>query len=164
MGLDRFRTLLALPLASVFLILLVCVFAIPRRHSVGVRMPLLRLKSPGKELTCDGRWVFVELLKDGTAEVNSEPVPNEDLPAMVGGLMQSHAERVVFLVPSPDIPYSRFVETLHALQRSAPNTHVGVLSDTVRDKYVGPPITSPLQRTYLPCDIVWPVKEFQTIE
>jgi biopolymer transport protein ExbD len=164
MGLERFRTLLALPLASLFLILLVCVFAMRRPASLGVRMPLVRLKSPGQEPTCDGRWVFVELLTDGTAKVNSELVPKQDLSAKVGGLMQSRAERVVFLVPSPDIPYSQFVETLNVLEKSAPSTHIGVLSGTLRDQFVGPPITSPLQRAYLPCDIVWPAKEFQTIE
>lgn len=159
MGLERFRTLLVLPVASLFLILLVCVFALQRPTSTGIRMPLLKLKSPGQDFTCDGRWVYVELLKDGSAQVNLEPVPNQNLSAMVGRLMQSRAERVVFLVPSPDTSYSRFVETLNALQKSAPDTHVGVLSGTLRDRYA-----RPATAYNLPCDIVWPPIEFQTVE
>jgi biopolymer transport protein ExbD len=162
MGLERFRTLLALPLASLFLILLACVFALQRPVSIGVRMPLLRLRPHSPDISCDGRWVFVELLDDGTTEVNSEPVPPQGLSAMVGKLMESHAERVVYLVPSPGISYARFVETLAALQVSAPDTHVGVLSGAVRDAYKGQSKASILKRTYLPCDIVWPSDEFRT--
>ncbi|MDQ1388580.1 MAG: hypothetical protein QOF56_2034 [Acidobacteriaceae bacterium] len=163
-ALERFRTSMALPLASLFLILLGCVFAIQRPASMGVRMPLLRLRQPRQDISCDGRWVFVELLEDGKAKVNSEPAPTENLSAIVGQLMESRAERVVYLVPSRGISFYRFVETLNALQESAPGTHVGVLSGTVRDQYEGPSTASILQRTYLPCDIVWPAKEFRTIE
>jgi hypothetical protein len=106
----------------------------------------------------------VELLEGGKAKVNSELVPTENLSAIVRQLMESRAERVVYLVPSRGISFSRFVETLNALQESAPGTRVGVLSGTVRDEYEGPSTASILQRTYLPCDIVWPAKEFQTIE
>ena len=101
MGLERFRTLLALPLASLFLILLVCASAIQQPPSMGVRMPLLRLRPPRQDISCDGRWVFVELLDDGKIEVNLEPVPPQDVSTLVGKLMESHAERVVFLIPSP---------------------------------------------------------------
>ena len=164
MSSERFPAVLALPLASLFLILLLCVFALQKPASMGIRMPLLRIKSLGHDATCDGRWVFVELLKDGTAQINLKPVSNQELSTEVGRLMQSRAERVVFLVPSPDIPYARFVETLSALQQSAPDTHVGVLSGVMRDQYIGPPIESPLERTYVPCDIVWPANEFRATE
>lgn len=162
MGLERFRTLLALPMASLFLILLVCVFALQRPASMGVRMPLLKLRSPRPDTSCDGRWVFVELLDDDATEVNLEPVPPQELSAMVGKLMESRVERVVYLVPSPGISYARFVETLAALQVSAPGTQVGVLSGTVRDAYKGQSKASILKRTYLPCDIVWPADELRT--
>ena len=112
-------------------------------------------------MSCDGQWVFVELLDDGKVEVNLNPVSPEDLSATIGKLMETRAERVVLLVPSPGIPYARFVETLAALQESAPKTHVGVLTGTVRQQYEEPNITSPLQRIYTPCDIIWPANEFQ---
>lgn len=127
-------------------------------------MPLLRLRQPRQDISCDGRWVFVELLEDGKAKVNSEPATTENLSAIVGQSMESRAERVVYLVPSRGISFSRFVETLNALQESAPGTHVGGLSGTVRDQYERPSTASILQRTYLPCDIVWPAKEFRAIE
>jgi hypothetical protein len=163
-ALERFRTLMALPLASLFLILLGCILATQRPVPMGVRMPLLRLRQSRQDISCDGRWVFVELLEHGKAKVNSEPAPTENLSAIVGQLMESRAERVVYLVPSRGISFSWFVETLNALQESAPGTHVGVLSGTVRDQYEGPSTGSILQRTYLPCDIVWPAKGFRTIE
>jgi hypothetical protein len=154
MRLERFRAFLALPLASLFLILLVCAFAIQRPASVGVRVALLRLRQPDQNFTCDGRWVFVELLDDGTTEVNLKAVPPQDLSAIVGKMMETRAERAVYLVPSPGISYARFIETYLALQGSAPDTHVGVLTKTVRDAFNGTSTASP-------CDLVWPADEFK---
>lgn len=152
-ALERFSTLMVLPLASLFLILLACDLAVQQPASMGIRMPLLRLQQSRQDISCDGRWVFVELLGDGKAMVNSEPRPIENLSAIVGQLMESRAERVVYLIPSRDITFSRFIGTLNALQKSAPGIHVGVLSGKLRDEYI-------LQRMYLPCDIVWPANEF----
>jgi hypothetical protein len=70
------------------------------------------LDSLDRDISCDGRWVFVELLEDGKAKVNSEPAPTEYLSAIVGQLMESRAERVIYLLPSRGISFYRFVETL----------------------------------------------------
>jgi biopolymer transport protein ExbD len=154
MGFERFRTLLALPLGSLFLILLVSVFAIQRPASVGVRMPLLRLKPPRPELICDGRWVFVHLLDDGTTKINEKQIRQEELALLVQSIMESRAERVIYVVPSPGIPYSRFLETVSTLRQAVPDMHIGVLSGKLRNAYMRPS----LERQ--PCDIEWPVSDF----
>ena len=92
---------------------------------------------------------------DGTTKINEEQIREEDLSSMVNNIMESRAERVIYVVPSPEIPYSRFVETLSTL-RNIPDLHIGVLTGDVRVAYMKPS----LQRPYLPCDIEWPTRDF----
>jgi hypothetical protein len=95
-------------------------------------------------------------LDDGTTKINEERIRDEDLAWLVSDIMESRAERVIYVVPSPGIPYSRFVETLSTLKKSVPDMHIGVLSGQVRDAYM----QTSLDRTYLPCDIHWPAGDF----
>ncbi len=119
-------------------------------------MPLLRLHHHKDQLSCDGRWEFVQLLGDGTTKINEEQIREGDLASMVNNIMESRAERVIYVVPYPEIPYSRFMETLSTLRNTVPDLHIGVLSGEVRDAYMKPG----LQRLYLPCDIEWPTRDF----
>jgi biopolymer transport protein ExbD len=152
----RLRSLLAPSLAALFILLMLCVFAVQSPHSSGIKIPLLTLNHDKDRLTCDGRWEFVQLLDDGTTKINEEQIRDEDLGLLVSNIMESRAERVIYVVPSPGIPYSRFVETLNTLKKSVPDMHIAVLSGRVRDVYMRPS----LHRTYLPCDIQWPVGDF----
>ena len=116
-------------------------------------MPLLRLHHQKDQTTCDGRWEFVQLLNNGTTKINGEQVRDEELASLVNGIMKSRAERVIYVVPSPEISYSHFVETLSTLKETVPDLHIGVLTGEVRDAYMKP-------YTSLPCDIEWPIGEF----
>jgi biopolymer transport protein ExbD len=123
---------------------------------MGIKIPLLTLHHHKDQLTCDGRWEFVQLLDDGTTKINEEQIREKDLALLVRNIMESRAERVIYVVPSPGIPYSRFVETLSTLRKSERDLHIGVLSGKTRDAYMQPR----LDRQYLPCDIEWPSGEF----
>jgi len=152
----RFRLLLAPALAGLFLLLTLCLFSAKSTPSEGIKIPLLRLHHHTEQFSCDGRWEFVQLLDDGTTKINEEQVREEDLALLVGKIMESRAERVIYVVPSSGIPYSRFVATLSSLKKAVPDMHIGVLSGRVRDAYMRPG----LARRYLPCDIEWPSGEF----
>ena len=117
-------------------------------------MPLLRLKPPRPELICDGRWVFVHLLDNGTTKINEKQIRQEELALLVQSIMESRAERVIYVVPSPGIQYSRFLETVSTLRQAVPDMHIGVLSGTLGNAYMRPS----LERQ--PCDIEWPVSDF----
>jgi biopolymer transport protein ExbD len=107
---DRQRLLLLLlPFASLFLILLVPVFVIRNPPSVRGRVPVLRLHHRKDLATCDGRWMFVQLLDDGTTKINEKQIRLEDLASLVQNFMEDKAERLIYVVPSPGIPYSRFI-------------------------------------------------------
>ena len=156
MDLSRLRLLLAPALASLLLLLTPCIFSVQSPPSMGIKIPLLKLHHHNDQMTCDGRWEFVQLLDDGTTKINEEQIREEDLAPLVSNIMESRAERVVYVVPSPGIPYSRFVETLSTLRKATPDLHIGVLSGKVRDAYMQPG----LDRHYLPCDIEWPAGEY----
>jgi biopolymer transport protein ExbD len=143
-------------MAALFILLTLCVLGVQVPPSTGIKIPLLSLHHHKDRFTCDGRWEFVQLLDDGTTKINEEQIRDEDLALLVSSIMESRAERVIYVVPSPEIPYSRFVETLSTLKKTAPDLHIGVLSGKLRDAYVQPS----LQRFDLPCDIDWPSEEF----
>jgi hypothetical protein len=76
-----------------------------------------------------------------------------------GHIMASRAERVIYVVPSPGIPYSRFVTTLSSLKKTVPDLHIGLLSGEV-ENCVMHIYAARLPRLYLPFGIVWPAGEF----
>jgi biopolymer transport protein ExbD len=139
-------------MAALFILLTLCIFSGESSQSVGIKIPVLSLRHRPDQFTCDGRWEFVQLRDDGTTKINEEKIREGELGPLVSKIMESRAERVVYVVPSPGIPYSRFVETLSTLKMAVPDIHIGVLSGKVRDAYV--------QLHDQPCDIDWPTGDF----
>ena len=146
--LSRLRILLAAPTTCLFLILTLCVLAAQKPASTGVWMSVVRLRPNRVQFSCDGRFVFIQLLADGKTKINGTEIHSGDLTPRIGEMMESRVERVVYLVPEDAISYARFVETLDRVNRAAADMHVVVLSGSVRDEY--------FQRRLQPCDIIWP--------
>lgn len=99
-------------------------------------------------MSCDGRFVFIQLQSDGETRINGRPIKDGEVGPMVRTIMEPRAERVVYLVPESQIEYSRFVKTLAILNNSTSELHVAVLAGQLRDEY--------FKRDLTPCDIVWP--------
>jgi hypothetical protein len=72
MDLNRLRALLAAPMAALFLILLLSTFAVQRPASVGMYLPLPKVRTvPFKD--CDfvsDRSIVAQLHKDGSTWIN----------------------------------------------------------------------------------------------
>jgi biopolymer transport protein ExbD len=145
---DRLRAQLAPPMACLFLILIPCVFVVQMPVSTGIRMPVMRLSPNRARFTCDGRFVFIQLLADGKTKINGTEIHPEDLAPRIATTMESRAERVVYLVPDSRISYARFVQVLGELDRAAADMHIAVLSGSVRNEY--------FERNLEPCDIILP--------
>jgi biopolymer transport protein ExbD len=111
-------------------------------------MPVLRLRPNRVQYTCDGRFVFIQLLADGKTKINGTQIHPDDLKPRIGATMESRAERVVYLVPDDAILYGRFVATFEQLSGAASDMHVAVLSGNLRDEY--------FKQHLEPCDLVWP--------
>jgi hypothetical protein len=140
----RLRSLLAPSLASLFLLLTLSVFLVQSPPATGIRILLPRLPHRAPWGICDGDWVFVPLLEDGRTTIHGREINDKDLPLLVSKIYETRAERIIFVVPYPGIPYSRFVETLSSLKKAVPDLHLAVLSGEVRDAF--------LQSKFSPCD------------
>jgi biopolymer transport protein ExbD len=162
MELSHLRSLLAPPLVALFALLTLCVIVVQTPPSTGFKVPLPRLHHHRDQSSCDGRWEFIQLLDDGRTKINDDEITKGELAPLISNIMASRAERVVYVVPSSGIPYSRLVETLSSLKTAVRDIHIGVLSGKVRDAYMKPRLISAnrLSLSYSPCDIEWPTAEF----
>ena len=146
---------MAAPFSAVFLILTLWVMAATQVEPVGVYLPVLRLARRAPLYSCDGRFVFVQLLSNGETRINGQLVQHDnDLGPLVRTIMESRAERVVYVVPDTQIQYGRFVEALSILHNAAADLHLAVLSGRLRDEY--------FSRGLEPCDIAWPQEELRS--
>ena len=159
----QIRMWLAAPMASLFLILGVCAFAIQRTPSEGIYIPVLRLSAQftENEFSCDGRFHFVQLMADGTTKLNEQSIPFEQLEARLAERMEGQLAKAVFVVPDSDISYQRFVAALDAIHNASSDVHIGVLSGELRHQYQqGWESDGLLEPRHVPCDLIWPSQEF----
>jgi biopolymer transport protein ExbD len=155
MDMNRLQSWIAAPFVAMLLILTVWVMAAPRAEPVGVYFPILRLAPTTPPYSCDGRFVFVQLLANGETRINGRLIPQDnDLGPLVRTIMAPRAERVVYVVPDSQIQYGRFVEALSILHNATTDLHLGVLSGRLRDEY--------FKRGLEPCDLVWPQEELRS--
>jgi len=152
MDLNRLRALVAAPIASLFLILSLCAFVIQSPHSLGFRIPMIRIHhNPNEPYDCGGRPEFVRLTKDGRTRINNIEVSSSRLAPTISGLMESRAERFVFVIVDSDLSYGQFAEFLGKVKGSTADLHVVVLSGA---------ILKALNENHDLCDLVYPGNEF----
>jgi hypothetical protein len=102
----RLRSLLAPSLAALFVLLTLSVFLVQSPPATGIGILLPRLPHRAPRGICDGDWVFVRLLEDGKTRINGREINDKDLPLLVSKINETRAERIIFVVPHPGIPYS----------------------------------------------------------
>jgi biopolymer transport protein ExbD len=154
MDISRLRSLFAPSLAALLVLLMLFVLAVQSPQSIGIRIPLLKLRPHDDHLICDDRSVVIGLLDDGTTKINENKIREEDLSPLVGEIMKTRAVRVIYVLPSEGIPYSRFVSTLGSLKKAAPAPlYIGVLMGEVRSAYLSHQLT-------LPCEVDWPSGDY----
>lgn len=141
--------MLAAPFAAIVMIVLVLTMSPLHPNSRGIAVPLLRLQRRTNTSTCDGGFIFVRLLANGETTVNGRKIPSDkDLAALVHNIMETRAERVVYVVPDTQLEYGRFIWALGILKNASSDLHLAVLSGKLRDEY--------FERDLEPCDITWP--------
>lgn len=127
MDFNRLYAILAAPLTCLFLIPVLCTFAMQRPSSVGFRIPMIRLHHDPNQMTCDGRPEFVRLARDGKTWINGTEVPSGKLASTISGLMESRAERVVYVIADSDLSYGQFAALLGKVKGSTADFHVVVI-------------------------------------
>jgi len=129
MGLERFRTLLALPFASLFLILLACMFVVQRPASMGIRISIMRLR-PVPLSNCEFNGFTVHLRSDGIVVGSGleGPVPEETVLSRIKEARDNIQDETIFVIADPDVPYSKFAQLIADIHNAAPPDHIGVVT------------------------------------
>jgi biopolymer transport protein ExbD len=152
MDLNRLRSILAAPMAALFLILVLCTFAVQKPKSTGFLIPMIRLHhNPNEPTDCGGRIEFVKLTKDGRTWINETEVPSNSLATAVAALMENRAERVVYVVVDSDLSYGQFVEFLGKIKGATTELHVVIVSGEILRAF---------EDSHDICDFVYPGNEF----
>jgi biopolymer transport protein ExbD len=137
MDLNRLRSLLAAPLAALFLVLVLCVFPVQRSPSVGIRIPLLRVRTVAfKE--CDflsDRSVVVRLHKDGSTWINETQESHEKLGIVLAEIYDNREEKIIYMLPDPDVSFGDFAEIYSKVGSSTKDLRI-MLSTRQLDKEI----------------------------
>ncbi len=129
MGLERFRTLWALPLASLLLIFLVCVLATQRPTSTGIRIATMRLRS-APLTNCEFNGFTAYLRSDGTfgGGDREDVVSRATILSRIKEARDNIQDNTIFVIADQDVLYGQFAELIADIHNAAPPDHVGVVT------------------------------------
>jgi biopolymer transport protein ExbD len=156
MTLSQIRLLVTPALASLFLILLVC--AIVDRHpaSVGLALPILRVRAIPIKDCFDGlsdRDVVIQIRGDGSTWINETKLSPDVLGKELNEIYEYRQERFVYMIVDPEVPYGEFAEIYDKAASSTPGLHIGLLTRQFRNQMEQCPVGSG-------CTEVWPHEPF----
>ncbi|MGB9408892.1 MAG: hypothetical protein WCA89_15250 [Terracidiphilus sp.] len=129
MDLNRLRALLAVPMASLFLVLVLCVFGVQRPPSVGIHLPMTKVQPITSNSCFDERDIVIIINKDGSTKINETPVQPEKLDSIISKIFQyRHEGRVVYVIPDPDVSFREFADIYNKIASSTDNLHIGLMT------------------------------------
>ncbi len=153
MDLNRLRALLAVPMASLFLVLVLCVFAVQKPGSMGMRIPIIRMpEMPKNDCSDPNRIVYLRLAQDGSVWLNSTQIPLDQLTAIIKVVMENRSDRILYVVADPHISYGQFQSLLDKIAAAKLVLHIALLTDQFR---------AGLEREHgqAYCELEWPENE-----
>ena len=125
MDLNRLRSLLAAPLASLFLILAFCTFELQKPPSVGMVLPLARVREiPGYNCPGVDRTIYAQLHKDGSYWINETQVPANELRLRLAEIYENRQEKILPISSDPDVSYGEFANFYSKVESSTSNLRI----------------------------------------
>lgn len=150
MDLSRLSSLVAVPLASLFLIVVLCVFAVQRPPSVGFIMPLTKIRIvSGFNCGVLDRTIFVRLVKDGSYWINDTPVSADELRPRLAEIYKNVAEKSVYMVSDPTVSYEEFANFYSRAASSDTDLRIVLLTRQIQERSDQCPLGSC-------CELEWP--------
>ena len=129
MNFSNLRTLLAAPLASIFLIATLIVLVPRGRVSTGIQIPITRVREIESGDCQDDRDIFVFIHQGGTTKINQTPVPISELKGRLSEIFLNRREQnVVYVLSDPEVQYGDFVRIYNEVVSSTPNLYVGLIT------------------------------------
>ena len=109
MDLNRFRLLLAAPMAGLFLVLGLCTFVLQRPGAVGMVLPLPIVRTvPSNDCVSINRSIVVLLHKDGSTWINETQVPAYELHSKLAEIYENRKYKLIYLLSDPDVSFGMF--------------------------------------------------------
>jgi biopolymer transport protein ExbD len=124
-------------LASLFLILLLC--ALPARGpmSVGINVPMTRVREIPSENCFSGlrdRDIVLSIKGDGATWINGTRLKREEVRERMSRIYENRAERIAYLLVDPNVSYGEFADVYDHATSSTPGLHIGLLTRQVREQ------------------------------
>jgi biopolymer transport protein ExbD len=154
----RLRSALLLIFAAVFILFSLYSFAHIKKPAVGFYIPTPRVQRHALLKDCeDDIPLVVKVKKDGSTWINMVQLDENKIAPEIALIMQNRAEeRVVYLLPDPEIPYEKFISIYDEVQNSAKILSVIVVTDQVYKQM------NSTDRADAICDFEWPENGYKT--
>lgn len=138
---DRLRTVLSPTLASLFVILLLCVFIVRRPiPAEGLRIPLYPLHPESKVSgVCNARAIVLWLTKDGRMWINNFEARPDELRPKLAEIFENRAVKKAYVVAHSDVSYGQFADFMSRIVGASPNLQVILLSGKLRKEVESSP-------------------------
>jgi biopolymer transport protein ExbD len=163
MNLDGLRSLLAVPLACLFLILMLCVFAVQSQVSSGIRIPMMRMRAEPLS-NCEFNGFTVYLRSDGQIGGGDQDsrVSQSEMLSRIAQAKDNIQDDTIFVITDPEVPFERFAGLLANIQNVAPADHIAVV--TREGQVEGIPNSFGLREKWADrCRFEWPAVAGQPI-
>jgi biopolymer transport protein ExbD len=150
----RLRSLIAPAMASLFLVLSLCAFVVQRPPSVGIHIPMTRVRAVPFSDCFDDRDVFVRIDKDGSTWINqTRENPGKLGPVLAEIFQNRNEQRVVYVLPDPDVSFGEFADIYDKVASSTQDLHVGLITSQLTAQLEQCPLGST-------CGFEWPDQRY----
>ena len=129
MDLNRLRDLVAAPMACLFVILILCLFAVQRPVSSGILVPMMRTRTEPLRF-CEFNGFTVYLRSDGKIGgwARNEEVSREASLSRIREARENVEDDTLFVIADPDVSYGDFASLIAYIHRAAPLDRVAVVT------------------------------------
>jgi biopolymer transport protein ExbD len=129
---NSLRTMAAAPLASLVLLLAVCVVLLQSPHSVGIRVPLAQLHKTLPQPQCNSLEISLWLTNDGRTWMNWYELRPEDIRSKIAAVMEYRSVKTVYVIFEPNVSYKQFADFMSRIVDATPDLHVVLLTSELR--------------------------------
>lgn len=127
MDLYRLRALVTAPMASLFLVLSLCAFVMHRPVSVGMYVPMARVRTVPFD-DCQGvdRSIVVLLHKDGSTWLNETQMRPDGLRSELAEIYDNRKYKLIYMFSDPDVSFGEFANFYNNVASSTRDLRIGL--------------------------------------
>jgi len=133
MDANRLPSLMAAPMASLFLVLCLCAFLMQRPVSTGMHLPLLQVRQiPIRD--CDfwhfvsDRDIILRIQGDGSTWINETREPPDQLADTLAMIFANRSYKYLYMFVDPDVSFAEFADVYGKTAASSQGLHIGLIS------------------------------------